>query len=347
MSEVITIGIDLAKNVFQVHGVDGAGDVVIRRQLRRARVMSFFEQQPRCLVGMEACATAHHWAREIGALGHEVRLMPPRYVKPYMKRNKSDAADAEAICEAVTRPSMRFVAVKGTEQQGILMVHRSRELLVRQRTMLVNGIRAHMAEFGIVAPAGIQRVKELFAIIADEGADEGDDRLPDAARSCLQGLVRQFFSLHEEIALLEKRIHTWHRESDASQRLASIPGIGPITASALTASISDPHLFRSGREMAAWIGLVPRQNSTGGRERLGHISKQGDPYLRWLLVAGAMSVIRQTRHKTPENMSWLSHMLATKPTKVAAVAQANKTARIAWALLKNGGTYQAPEVAAA
>lgn len=343
MSEVITIGVDLAKNVFQVHGVDGDGEIVIRRQLRRARVLPFFAQQPRCLVGMEACATAHHWAREIGKLGHEVRLMPPRYVKPYVKRNKNDAADAEAICEAVTRPTMRFVAVKGTEQQGVLMLHRSRELLVRQRTMLVNGIRAHMAEFGIVAPAGIQRVKELFAVIADGE----DDRIPPVARTCLQGLVRQFSSLHDEIALLEKHLHAWHRSNEASRRLETIPGIGPITASALVASISDPRLFRSGRELAAWIGLVPRQSSTGGKDRLGRISKQGDQYLRWLLVAGAMSVIRQARHKDPETMPWLANMLATKPTKLVAVAQANKTARIAWALLKHGGTYQRPEVEAA
>ena len=351
MSEVITIGIDLAKNVFQVHGIDGDGEIVIRRQLRRARVLPFLAKQPRCLVGMEACATAHHWAREIAALGHEVRLMPPCYVKPYVKRNKSDAADAEAIAEAVRRPTMRFVAVKGTEQQAVLMLHRSRELLVRQRTMLVNAIRAHMAEFGIVAPQGIQRVKALFAIIADGE----DDRIPPVARVCLQGLVRQFSSLHDEIALLEKRIHAWHRSSETSRRLETIPGIGPITASALAASISDPELFRNGRELAAWIGLVPRQNSTGGRERLGRISKQGDQYLRWLLVAGAMSVIRQaqrrarrqTEHKDPETMPWLAHMLATKPAKLVAVAQANKTARIAWALLRNGGTYQRPEVATA
>ncbi|MCH8862829.1 MAG: IS110 family transposase, partial [Proteobacteria bacterium] len=243
MSEVITIGVDLAKNVFQLHGVDGNGKVVIRRQLRRARVLPFFAKQPGCLVGMEACATSHHWAREIGKLGHEVRLMPPRYVKPYVKRNKNDAADAEAICEAVTRPTMRFVAVKGTGQQAVLMLHRSRELLVRQRTMLVNGIRAHMAEFGIVAPAGIQRVKELFAVIADGE----DDRIPAQARACLEGLVRQFFSAHDEITLLEKHIYAWHRSNEASRRLETIPGIGPITASALAASISDPHLFKSGR----------------------------------------------------------------------------------------------------
>ncbi len=343
MEEVITTGIDLAKNVFQVHGVDAAGEVMIRRQLRRARVLPFFEKLPPCLVGMEACATAHHWAREIGRLGHEVRIMPAHYVKAYVKRGKSDAADAEAISEAVTRPTMRFVAVKTVEQQAVLMVHRSRELLVRQRTMLVNAIRAHMAELGIVAPAGIQRVKALFAVIANED----DDRLPDVARTCLQGLVRQFTSLHEEIAILETRIHAWHRSNEASRRLATIPGIGPITASALTASIGDPHLFKNGRELAAWIGLVPRQNSTGGRERLGRISKQGDQYLRWLLVAGAMSVIRQAKRRGTAKTPWLTHMIAAKPAKVAAVAQANRTARIAWALLKHGGTYQRPEIEAA
>ena len=343
MNEVITIGVDLAKNVFQAHGVDAGGKVVIRRQLRHARLLPYLAKQPRCVIGLEACATAHHWAREIGALGHEVRLMPPHYVKPYVKRNKSDAADAEAICEAVTRPTMRFVAVKGVEQQGVLMLHRTRELLVRQRTMLVNAIRAHMAEFGIVAPAGIQRVKALFAVIADVD----DDRLPRAARTCLEGLARQFTSLHDEIAVLEKRIHTWHRSNEVSRRLQTIPGIGPITASALAASIGDPALFKSGREMAAWIGLVPRQNSTGGKERLGRISKQGDQYLRWLLVAGAMSVIKQAKRRGTAKAPWLTELIATKPTKVVAVALANKTARIAWVLLRHGGTYHRPEVVAA
>lgn len=337
MSEAITIGIDLAKNVFQVHGVDANGAVVIRRQLRRPRILAFFGKQPPCLIGMEACATAHHWARQLTQLGHEVKLMPPIYVKPYVKRNKNDAADAEAICEAVTRPTMRFVLVKSMDQQAVLMLHRSRELLVRQRTMLVNAIRAHMAEFGIVAPPGIQQVKELFGVVADAA----DDRLPESARCCLESLVRQFFGLHEEIIDLETRIHGWHRSNETSRRLESIPGIGPVTASALAASVSDPGVFRNGREMAAWIGLVPRQNSTGGKPRLGRISKQGDQYLRWLLVAGAMSVIKQARHKDPATIPWLSHMIATKPAKVVAVAQANKNARIAWALLRNGGTYQA------
>jgi len=343
MNEVITIGVDLAKNVFQVHGVDGSGSTVIRRQLRRRQLLAFFKKLPPCLVGMEACATSHHWGREIEALGHRVRLMPPRYVKPYVKRNKNDAADAEAICEAVTRPNMRFVAVKSTEQQSVLMVHRMRELLVRQRTMLVNAIRAHMAEFGIVAPLGIPRVKELLAVIADGD----DDRIPPLARSCLAALARQFMSLHEEIAIAEKRIHAWHRSSEVSQRLETIPGIGPITATALAATITDPSVFRSGRELAAWIGLVPRQSSTGGKERLGRISKQGDQYLRWLLVAGAMSVIRHAKRRGTTNLPWLANLITSKPTKVAAVALANKTARIAWAVLRQGGTYQKPAAAPA
>ena len=338
MKEVTTIGVDLAKNVFQVHGVDGEGAVIVCRQLRRAQVLPFFRKQPPCLVGMEACATAHHWARQLIELGHEVKLMPPNYVKPYVKRNKNDAADAAAICEAVTRPTMRFVAVKSAEQQSVLMVHRARELLVRQRTMLVNAIRAHMAEFGIVAPVGIARVKELFAVIAD--AD--DDRLPPMARACLEGLARQFLSLHEEIAIAERRIHAWHRSNEASRRLETIPGIGPITATALAATITDPSVFRSGRELAAWIGLVPRQNSTGGKERPGRISKQGDQYLRWLLVAGAMTIIRHAKRRGTSNLPWLANLIASKPTKVAAVALANKMARIAWVLLRTGQDYQKP-----
>jgi transposase len=336
MNEVITIGVDLAKNVFQVHGVDGSGETVIRRQLRRRQVLAFFDNQPSCLVGMEACATSHHWARQIAALGHRVRLMPPRYVKPYVKRNKNDAADAEAICEAVRRPTMRFVAVKGPEQQGVLMEHRTRELLVRQRTMVVNAIRAHMAEFGIVTRAGLPQVKELLAIIDDPD----DARLPPVARTCLEALARQFLSLDDEIYAAEMRIHAWHRSNEVSRRLETIPGIGPITASALAASITDPEVFKSGRELAAWIGLVPRQTSTGGKERMGRISKQGDQYLRWLLVAGAMTIIRHAKRRGTTNLPWLADLLARRPTKVAAVALANKTARTAWALLRHGGTYQ-------
>ncbi len=336
MSEVITVGLDLAKNVFQVHGIDAEGIVVIRRQLRRSRVLPFFAKLPPCLVGIEACATAHHWARQVIGLGHAVKLMPPRYVKPYVKRGKNDAADAAAICEAVRRPNMRFVAVKGAEQQGVVMLHRSRELLVRQRTMLVNAIRAHMAEFGIVAPAGIPRLKELLAVIAD--AD--DDRLPPVARACLEGLARQFLSLHGEINAAEKRIHAWHRSNEASRRLETIPGIGPIVATALVASVTDPSVFKSGRELAAWIGLVPRQTSSGGKQHLGRISKQGDQYLRWLLVAGAMSVIRHARSKDPASMPWLAGLMERRPLRVAAVALANKIARMAWVVLMRGETYR-------
>jgi len=337
MSEVITIGLDLAKNVFQVHGVDGTGQTVIRRQLRRSQVVAFFKKQPPCLVGMEACATSHHWARAIRALGHEVRLMPPRYVKAYVKRNKNDAADAEAICEAVTRPSMRFVAIKTAEQQSVLVLHRTRELLVRQRTAVVNAIRAHMAEFGVVARVGLPQVKLLIEVIADAE----DDRIPPEARTCLKGLVVHFISLTREIVGAERRIQKWHRSNQASRRLETIPGIGPITASALAASITDPSLFKSGRDMAAWIGLVPREDSSGGKQRMGRISKQGDQYLRWLLVAGAMTVIRHAKRRGT-NIPWLADLIARKPTKVAAVALANKTARIAWVLLSHDVTYRKP-----
>ena len=340
MNEVITIGVDLAKNVFQVHGVDAEGAVVVRRKLRRRQVLAFFKKLPPCLVGMEACATSHYWAREIAALGHEVKLMPPRYVKPYVKRNKNDAADAEAICEAVTRPTMRFVAVKSAEQQSVLMLHRTRELLVRQRTMLVNAIRAHMAEFGVVARTGLPQVKELLAVISDEE----DERIPPLARTCLEGLARQLLSLEREIVGAERRIHAWHRTNEESLRLETTPGIGPITASALASSIANPSIFKSGRSMAAWIGLVPRQNSTGGKERMGRISKQGDHYLRWLLVAGAMTVIRHAKRRGTTDR-WLANIIADKPTKVAAVALANKNARIAWALLRHGGIYRRPATA--
>ena len=334
--EVTTIGLDIAKSVFQVHGVDVAGNVMIRRQLRRSRVLPFFKKQPGCLIGLEACATAHHWGRQLIALGHEVKLMPPRYVKPYVKRGKNDAADAAAICEAVTRPSMRFVSVKGKEQQSVLMEHRSRELLVRQRTMVVNAIRAHMAEFGIVARTGLPQVKELLVVIADGD----DDRLPPVARACLKALARQFLSLDAEILAAEKRIHAWHRSNEVSRRLETIPGIGPITASALAASISDPEAFKSGRELAAWIGLVPRQTSSGGKQRLGRISKQGDQYLRWLLVAGAMTVIRHAKRRETTSLPWLTDLIARRPTKVAAVALANKMARMAWVVLRRGETYR-------
>jgi transposase len=333
-----TIGLDIAKNVFQVHAVDANGEVVIRRQLRRTHVIAFFKKLPACLVGMEACTTSHYWAREIAKLGHRVRLMPPAYVKPYVKRNKNDAADAGAICEAVTQPSMRFVVIKSEEQQSALMLHRTRELLVRQRTMLVNAIRGHMAELGIVARAGVANVTALLAVIADPQ----DTRLALDARTCLQGLAVQLLSVDQEILAAERRIHAHHQSNPISQRLATTPGIGPIIATALAASVTDPRIFPSGRGLAAWIGLVPRQASTGGKQRLGRISKQGDPYLRWLLVAGSMSVIRQAKRRGTSTLPWLDQLIANKPTKVAAVALANKMARIAWVLLMRGGSYRKP-----
>jgi transposase len=343
MNEVTTIGLDLAKNVFQVHGVDMSGEVVIRKQLRRRQVMPFFGKLTPCLIGVEACATSHHWARELGALGHRVRIMPANYVKPYVKRNKNDAADAEAICEAVTRPTMRFVAVKSAEQQSLMMLHRTRALLVRQRTMLVNAMRAHLAEFGIVAPVGLRGLKALLAVIFNPE----DERLPSLARECLTSLAEALATVEREAASNERRIHAWHRSDAASRNLESIPGIGPIIATALVASVSDPSIFKSGREMAAWIGLVPKQNSTGGKERRGKISKQGDKYLRWLLVAGAMSVIRHGRKTNFENNPWLADLMRRKPAKVAAVALANKNARTAWALLANGEIYRRPAAARA
>jgi len=291
MSKIITIGIDIAKNVFQIHGVDETGGVVVRRQLRRRQVLPFFHRLPACLVGMEACASSHHWAREIGKLGHEVKLMPPRYVKPYVKRNKNDAADAEAICEAVTRPNMRFVPIKTEEQQSVLMLHRTRQLFVRQRTTVINAIRAHMAEFGIVAGVGRNGVEALLALIV-KGEDE---RIPCQARDCLMALAMQLELLKRQTLEADRRVLAWHRQNKLSKRLEAIPGVGPLIASALVASIPDPTIFRSGRDMSAWIGLVPKQNSTGGKARLGSITKAGNRYLRKLLVIGALSVIKRAK----------------------------------------------------
>ena len=338
MTEVSTIGLDLAKNVFQVHGVDGSGKTVIRRQLRRGQVLSFFKKLPPCLVGMEACATSHHWAREIAALGHEVRMMPARYVKPYVKRNKNDMADAEAICEAVTRPTMRFVAIKSPEEQSILIVHRTRELFVRQRIMLVNALRAHLAEFGIVAGVGRNGLEKLLEVIENDG----DERVPPEARHCLLALRDQFEMVKRQILDADRRILAWHRASEMSRRLDEIPGVGPVIATALAASIPDPHAFRSGRDLSAWIGLVPKQNSTGGKERLGHISKAGNRYLRKLLVCGALSVIRRAQQGGTTPRPWLVALMARRSTKVAAIALANKIARIAWAMMVRGTRYKEP-----
>ncbi len=341
MNEVITIGLDLAKSVFQVHGVDASGKTVIRRQLRRGQVLPFFKKLPPCLVGIEACATSHYCTREITALGHDVRMMPARYVKPYVKRNKNDEADAEAICEAVTRPSMRFVPVKTLAQQSILMLHRTRELFVRQRTMLVNALRAHLAEFGIVAGVGRNGLEKLLEVIADDR----DERVPPEARSCLLALRDQLALVKEQILEADRRILAWHRASELSRRLDDIPGVGPLIATALVASIPDPQAFRSGRDLSAWIGLVPKQNSTGGKERLGHISKAGNRYLRKLLVVGALSVIRRAKETGSTRRPWLVALMARRSTKVAAIALANKNARIAWAMMVRGTRYKEPQAA--
>jgi len=336
--EITTIGLDIAKRVFQAHGVDSAGKAVLRRKLQRAEVLRFFASLPPCLVGIEACGTAHHWAREIRALGHEVRLMPASYVKPYVKRGKTDAADAEAVCEAVTRPTMRFVPVKTAEQQAVLMLHRTRDLLVRQRTMLVNALRGHMAELGIIAPQGIGRVADLVAVLVGEDTAS----VPALARQALGGLAAELEALGKRVEEVEAAIVAWHKDNEASRRLASIPGIGPITASAIVATVTDPTQFHSARQFAAWIGLVPKQNSSGGKERQGGISKQGDRYLRRLLVLGATAVIRHARTKVTAETAWLRGVLDRRPARLASVAQANKTARIVWALLARGGSYRAP-----
>jgi len=340
--QITTIGLDIAKNMFQVHGIDAAEKVVVRKQLRRGQVIKFFEAVPPCLVGMEACATAHYWARELTKLGHQVRLMPAKDVKAYVKRNKNDAADAEGICEAVGRPTMRFVGVKSAEQQGRLMQHRTRDLLMRQRTQAINALRAHMAELGIVAAQGREGLKELLAIIADER----DERLPIDARASLIVLAAQLQALHTMIGSIEKRLIVQHRANEASKRLESIHGIGIIGASAIAATVTDPKAFRSGRDFAAWIGLVPREASTGGKQKLGPISKQGDRYLRRILVVGAHSVLRRAK-QSPQKYPWLTQLLARRPFKVVAIALANKMARIAWALLASGGIYRAPRLAAA
>jgi transposase len=334
MGEITAIGLDLAKNIFQVHGVDETGTAVLIKRLRRSQVIAFFAGLPPCLVGMEACATAHHWARELTGLGHEVRLMPPQYVKAYVKRNKNDAADAAAICEAVKRPSMRFVPVKTIEQQSALLMHRARDLLIRQRTMLVNALRGHMAEFGLIEAQGLHKVAGLIAIVMDDR----DERIPQMARQALKVIAGQINELQTRIAALETQVLAWHKNNPVSQRLATIPGIGPIIATAIAATVADPNVFRSGREFAAWLGLVPRQSSTGGKARLGGISKRGDGYLRRLLVNSAHTVLLCS--KAAKADPWLTSLRGRKPRLVVAVALANKTARVAWAVMSRQDTYR-------
>jgi transposase len=334
--KITTAGIDLAKNLQQVYGVDERGNAVLKKQLKRSQVLSFFVNLPPCLIGMEACGSAHHWARKLQKLGHTVKLMAPQFVKPYVKTNKNDVADAEAICEAVSRPNMRFVPIKNAEQQAVLALHRARQGFVRARTAQANQIRGLLAEYGIVIPQGICHITQRLPGILEDGESD----LPGMFRQLLQRLGEHLKELDRQVGELELQIQLWHREHDASRKLAQIPGIGPITASALVASIGDAKSFKNGRQLAAWLGLVPRQHSSGGKSTLLGISKRGDTYLRMLLIHGARSVIRVAEGKVGYAQSWLGRLIGRRHPNVAAVALANKNARIVWALLKHERDYQ-------
>ncbi len=338
--KITTVGLDLAKNVFQIHGIDEGGEVVVRKALRRRQMIPFFSKLEPCQIGMEACGTSHYWARELSRLGHRVKLMPPAYVKPYVKRGKTDAGDAEAICEAVTRPTMRFVAIKSPEQQSILALHRTRNLLIRQRTQLVNMIRAQLAEFGIVVAKGIQHALRLAGQLVEGVAPD----IPALALKVIVALAEQLGDLQVRIGGLDKDLMAWSRDNEVVKRLQTIPGIGIVTASALAASVADPHQFTSGRQFAAWLGLTPRANSSGGKERMGGISKMGDRYLRRLLVNGMTSRSQSVR-RNPEAHPWVTSLLRRKPAKLVAVAMANKAARIAWAVMTRDEVYRPPEPA--
>lgn len=336
LSSVTSVGLDLAKHVFQVHAVDAAGKVVAARALRRRELLPFFASLPPCRVGMEACGSAHHWGRELNALGHEARLIPPVYVKPFVRRQKNDANDAAAIHETLSRPGLRFVKVRGIENQAVLMRHKAREMLVGQRTQLLNGLRGHLAEIGVIAARGSCNMRSLGALV-----HEGDPAIPEAVRASLRPLVDQIESLDEAIGAIDADIAAAAKADPVSSRLMTIPGIGPVTASALAATVGDPSSFSGPREFAAFLGLVPRQHSSGGKPRLGRITKMGNAYLRKLLVVGAHAVLHhQARHDDPLRQ-WARKLLATKPFKLVAVALANKLARLAFALMR-GNTRYAP-----
>ena len=335
--QITTIGLDLAKSVFQVHGIDAAGQVVVRKSVRRAQMLAFFSKLPPCLVGIEACGTSHYWARELIKLGHEVRLMPPAYVKPYVKRGKTDAADAEAVCEAVTRPTMRFVPVKSPEQQAALSMHRARDLLVKQRTQLINMLRGLLAEFGVDIPKGLERALLMARQVIEGNAPE----VPIEAARIATTLSQQALDIHVRLRQIDRDLAIWLRGNDVARRLMTIPGIGTVGATALVASVTDPLQFRSGRQFAAWLGLTPLQKSSGGKERLGRISKMGDKYLRKLLIVGMTSLVRRARHKPETVDPRLAALLARKPVRVATVAMANKAARVVWAIMTRGDTYRA------
>jgi transposase len=345
MEEVTTIGLDIAKSVFHAHGADAGGQMIFSRRITRAKLLDFFSRQPRCMVALEACGGAHHWARELIALGHAVRLIPPAYVKPFVKRSKSDAVDAEAICEAAQRPSMRYAAIKTEEQQAAAMVFRTRDLLVRQRTQLINAIRGHLAEFGWVAPKGPSHVSVLASMLDEE--EELGASLPEAARTMFRIMTDQLEQLNAQVALLDKEIARRAREDDAARRLMTIPGVGPITATAILALAPPIESFAKGRDFAAWLGLTPRQYSTGGKEKLGSISKMGERTLRRLLIIGSSAVVLHASKRGAPTGSWLEQMMARKPRMLVTVALANKTARIIWAVLTKDEDYKAPVAATA
>lgn len=344
MSEVTTIGLDIAKNVFHAHGADGTGRMVFSRKLSRAKLLNFFVSQPRCTVALEACGGAHHWARELQAIGHEVRLIPPAYVKPFVKRHKNDAVDAKAICEAGQRPTMRFVAVKTEEQQAAALVFRTRDLLVKQRTQLGNAIRGHLAEYGWVAPKGPSHLAMLADLLNDS---EMATTLPEAARPMFAMMVDMLAELGKRVAALDKEIARRAREDEVARRLMTIPGIGPITATAIAAIAPPAETFAKGRDLAAWLGLVPKQASTGGKQKLGAISRMGERTLRRLLIIGSSAVVLQASRRGAPKGSWLEGMLARKPRMLVTVALANKTARIVWAVLTKQEDYRAPVAVAA
>ena len=342
MSEIITVGLDLAKNVFQVHGADASGRGVLRKKLRRDQVLTFFVQLRPCVVAMEACGGAHFWGREIGKLGHEVRLIPPAYVRPFVKRQKNDAADAEAICEAAMRPTMRFVPVKSEKTQGAAMVFRIRELLIRQRTQAINALRGHLGEFGQIVPQGAANTARLIAIVEDP-----ESGLPADAIATLHVLVSALRHLETEIGTLDAEIARRAKENDVARRLMTVPGIGPLIATAIAVLAPPPESFRKARDFAAWLGLTPRQHSTGGKQRLGATTKMGERSLRRLLIIGANSVIiKRHVHAAASPGTWLGGMLTRKPPMLVRVALANKMARIVWALMARGGVYQSPAAAA-
>lgn len=340
MGEVSTIGLDLAKTVFQAHGADASGEVVFRKKLRRDKLLAFFAAQPRCVVAMEACASSHYWAREIGALGHETRLIPPAYVKPFVKRQKNDMADAEAICEAAQRPTMRFVLPKSAEAQGAAVVFRTRDLLVRQRTQLINALRGHLMEFGFIVRQGPGHVSKLIDLVADPSSE-----LPAEARPVLAVIADSLQTVQSNISSLDREIAARAKVDPVAKRLMTIPGVGPVIATAVVALAPDASTFRRGRDFAAWLGLTPRQHSSGGKERLGRTTKMGERSLRRLLILGASSVAKTAGREGSHASPWLARMLARKPRMLVTVALANKMARIVWALMAHGGTYRTPVVA--